>query len=531
MVRKSSGNPEAPLEWLLAHLHTLKHITLGTARSTIIVIDHQPCNTCLRFINRLFQYTGLHFDVKGGTGIGPTLVTKDKRGNIRRDTFADVFEDSDGEDSAPESPAEMAQDIIPETPNDVEENVPVIQATRQPFREPTTPPTSPPAPEEEIDDVSHAAALVRECIVPFTPARPTMQWPIPENRVRVPKVVEDPFRDIPSRRPENHHELIAEYKKKTPVWQWPGYEAIAYRPHIRPPRQPVTPTRPPVNPVPTELGGGNRAAGSPEDEDLILVDPEDDSDGATFSSPSSGSGGGIVQELTSGGTARIHIYNPGPAAQLLKANEPVFTHSSFAPIPRARDSESSGEKPQVDTSQVHGHGHGNNNSHNSDVPMRSIEDEDEDGYYMLRALTQQFRPLPANYLAGESSHQQQQQQQQQLDEETEIEEDFDNDDDDDDVDLVRQIAPRPAPQPQPGTMDFRQWRYQPQPKRQHQHQHQHQHGKGKATAYGAPTVQTPLFPSSDLPGLRRVRHPYFDERSAYFEYNSTVGSEQPWQED
>lgn len=286
LTRRSSGNLAAPLDWLLSQLHTLRRAILGPARSAVIMIDSQPCATCLRFINRLFQYTGLHFSVRGAVGVGPTLATKDQRSNMRFDTFGDVFPESEGEEvevggcgevddnddddnddndkiretgeasiglGSPSSVVrETAAAATPDVRgdnintdgiyagntthmNNVQTAAAAAAASSQPYANSSlpTPPRSSPVPEPATSQATPtptpAEHTTTTTIIPVTPARSRMQWPLPEHRIRTPHnrtATKDPFRDIPSRRPPNHFELLAEYKKKTPVYHFPGYEAV-----------------------------------------------------------------------------------------------------------------------------------------------------------------------------------------------------------------------------------------------------------------------------------------------------------------
>ncbi|OTA61858.1 hypothetical protein K449DRAFT_55139 [Hypoxylon sp. EC38] len=360
LTKKSSGNQDADLEWLLTQLHTLKRATLGHARSAVIMIDSQPCATCLKFINRLFQYTGLHFSVKGGVGIGPTLATKDKYNN-RYDTFGDVFEMSDGEDSTDsagsglQSPPTIvrAQEAIcgvrDTIEQDVERDDTIIQAqaASEAFARVSESRFSPILDMDtnsDTDDVSPTTplAVVAPSKAPITPMRPRMQWPILEPASRSRIAIEDPFRDIPSRRPENHHELLAEYKKKTPVFDFPGYESVSPEYHAIPKYRPQhpTPRAAAAGPFTTSIFAANKSNGStPEPlEDTILVDMTEDNDDVGYPSPGGSSGTTTLRNSMVEVNPRLdtslkpnHNTGANTPSPPSKASA-FFSYSSFAPI-------------------------------------------------------------------------------------------------------------------------------------------------------------------------------------------------------
>ncbi|KAI1102576.1 hypothetical protein F4804DRAFT_353637 [Jackrogersella minutella] len=302
MTRRSTGHKNAGAEWLLTRLHTLKRATLGQARSAVIMIDSQPCATCLRFINHLFRYTGLHFSVKGGVGIGPTLAAKDKTNSVRFDTFGDVFEESDCEgedvdaenvDPVLESPAPIIRGGIRgpmEGQGAMDDAAIHAQAQAATL-------DSPPALGTDTGDAPSPTSPP-EPVTPKrvrVPASPQMAWPLlppgARQRTMVP-VEKNPNRTGPSRRPANHAELPADHKKETPVWHLPGHDAAA---GDRPSQYVHQRSRLRRGPS-TMLDFGNRDLASvirqneraaAEAEDMILVDMADDGEDVSYYSPDS----------------------------------------------------------------------------------------------------------------------------------------------------------------------------------------------------------------------------------------------------
>ncbi|KAI0114807.1 hypothetical protein F4814DRAFT_293711 [Daldinia grandis] len=394
MTRKSSGNLEASKDWLLANMHMLKHATLGNARSAVIMIDSQPCATCLKFINRIFQYTGIHFSVRGGIGIGPTLATKDKRSGARCDTFGDTFPESDGEDSAAVEDVAHGLDGVN------------VDATCQPFIGMSMERQKlPPIFNNDSDIIIPATnpATAMERAMPITPARPRMQWPMPEHRSRF---FEDPFSDMPSRRPPNHFEILAEYKKKTPVYEFPGYEAIVTDSH---PRQ-QQPLAKPFVPPPE-----NRRPSSATEEDAVLVDVADDSDAIMYSSTSSENESALRRSVVNVGAGK----KDSDSSSTTRPNEPNFSYSSFELITAGENGGILDEQNQRDPGRY-------DNVH-------SESDDEDDYYYVPRQLCQRSRPADEDSLAKGQRKE-------------------------------REITPCPVS----GLAKLQQWRYQPQPRGHHQ---------------------------------------------------------------
>ncbi|KAI2631038.1 hypothetical protein GGR54DRAFT_182540 [Hypoxylon sp. NC1633] len=468
---------DAETEWLLARMHLLKKATLGQARSAVIMIDSQPCATCLKFINRLFQYTGIHFSVRGAVGIGPTLATKDKRDNARFDTFGDVFPVSDGEDEeendeeddsggvhAPDDYIPMmhgaprVEDMqlvdnttsgtgnrnasgnvsFPVTPTRGETSIYFAPRNNDNNNDNNISPASVPA--LTPDTSTPLAAPAAQRTTPITPARPRMPWPLPENRVRAP-AMPDPFRDIPSRRPANHFELLAEYKKKTPVYDFPGYEGV--RRQLFPPRRNLgSPLRelgssPLALPLPltgreADLragAGGGRGDGFGEREgememerrrgkerDVVVVDDMDDSDedgdadadyadDAVFSASNSNAATpqrrqemqmqmqmpGIDNHTLMNFNAYAHEDTPCPAPRPRRGSGAgagaggVFLYSSFEPVDarkRERDHEWVAERDPVyeaSSQAAAAAAAALDTGHGSDVTMQSADEAEAGG--------------------------------------------------------------------------------------------------------------------------------------------------------
>ncbi|KAI1798500.1 hypothetical protein F4811DRAFT_558804 [Daldinia bambusicola] len=396
MTRQSSGNKDADQDWLLANMHMLKYATLGNARSAVIMIDSQPCGTCLKFINRMFQYTGIHFSVRGGIGIGPTLATKDERTGARYDTFGDTFPESDGEE--PSAVEHMVQGLSPVT---------IPQTICQPpVGMPIGGPKAPPVFNSDggiiIPATNPAAAIERA--KPITPHRPRMQWPIPipEHRSRF---FEDPFSDIPSRRPPNHFEILAEYKKKTPVYEFPGYGTIKAD---RQSHQQEQLTEPLV------LSLGSRRPPPAVEEDTVLIDVEDDSDTITYSSASSDNGTSLRRSVINLDTGKKDENRSNP-----RPNETKFSYSSFEPLAAC-------ENKGIDE------GEKQRGQRHFDIDSES-SDDDDDYYYIPRQLSQRPRLGNNDNPVKEQSEE-------------------------------REVVPHPVS----GLAKLQQWRYQPQPRARRQ---------------------------------------------------------------
>ncbi|KAI1075476.1 hypothetical protein F5B20DRAFT_585269 [Whalleya microplaca] len=227
----------------------------------------EPCSTCMCFINRLQQYTGLWIFVQGSVGIGPTLATKSKRTNIRYDTFGDVFVDSENE--------ECEEEVIMPNSGTVGSIIQDINATSEQNAVPSSDGSqsfevtrnyfSPIADDSDIEETSnieeaiigdHADSLVVEdsdventehendgmhqndnTLIDKTQKRQTMRWQMPNRPENLPTIVHT----TPSWKPEDHLTLLTEYKKKTPVYNWPGYPAAPIQSHDRPVRQVIPP--------------------------------------------------------------------------------------------------------------------------------------------------------------------------------------------------------------------------------------------------------------------------------------------------
>ncbi|KAI0597567.1 hypothetical protein F4775DRAFT_593258 [Biscogniauxia sp. FL1348] len=182
--------PEESDDWLVANLKKLKYdVRLGQDRRiAIITIDSQPCRPCLQFITLLQQHTGLTFIVNGGSGVGPTIVRIE--GRRRYDTFGDTFEDSSRENT-PSGDGKAVTDRIMD-------DMVVIEIGSEDSDSDVTMREESPVPSSGRTEYGHR--------------RGRMDWPQAL-----------PVRDTASRVPENSDELVAEYKKKTPVWEFPGY--------------------------------------------------------------------------------------------------------------------------------------------------------------------------------------------------------------------------------------------------------------------------------------------------------------------
>ncbi|OTB20699.1 hypothetical protein K445DRAFT_91423 [Daldinia sp. EC12] len=404
MTRKSSGNKEADQNWLLANMHMLKYATLGDARSAVIMIDSQPCGTCLKFINRIFQYTGIHFSVRGGIGIGPTLATKDERSGARYDTFGDTFPESDSEEhSVMENTVQALRPVA------------APHTTRQPFvgmsmerRQ------APPVPNSNADIVIPATnppVMTMERTLPIAPPRPRMQWPIPipENRSRF---FEDPFSDIPSRRPPNHFEILAEYKKKTPVYEFPGYEGTKADRH---PHQQQNLTEPLMFPLET------RRSSSTAEEDTVLIDVGDDSDTIMYSSASSDNGSTFRCSIVNLDTRKKEADN-----SIARPTEATSSYSSFEQIAAC---ENKGIGKGEDQRNPRRYNIGNVRN----IGIEESSDDEDDYYYISRHLSR--RPRPS---------------------------------DDDSLAKAQPEKKEATSHPVSGLAKLQQWRYQPQPRARRQ---------------------------------------------------------------
>ncbi|KAI1460569.1 hypothetical protein F4805DRAFT_478433 [Annulohypoxylon moriforme] len=446
-----NGGVGVTIEWCLNNLHTLKHATLGQARSAVIMIDSQPCATCLKFINYLFQYTGLHFSVKGAVGIGPTLATKDERTGVRLDTFGDVFleQDIDGaEDYEESTDIDTDVDAVLETPigqgvlgdirdtiegnGDMGGNDMTILASAQAASEAfgrassfstvdmnnENVPMTTPAPEP----------VTPQRVAPFTPLRSRMRWGVPDSGSRIKRG--DPFTNIPSRRPANPDEVVAEYKKKTPVWTWPGYNAaqpsmvpfcrprILHHPNLGSPAPVALPMPADRTLIPgqnmnedenddaaTVVNGGDSSEGSGEGEEPIIVNMINDD--ISYSSPPSSS---AIRDSIAAFNARINNQfqnTPSPIGR----ERSSFSYSSFQPIanssreevnnPVENNNMAGGEHPLQQHPQTHF------NPIHLDSPMPYNAPEDEEGFIHVQ---QPFAPHIVSQLSQALSQQQPQPQ-------------------------------------------------------------------------------------------------------------------------
>ncbi|KAI1755333.1 hypothetical protein F4782DRAFT_551599 [Xylaria castorea] len=172
LLRREFDITDKSEKHLITQLKRLKKIDLEDSRSCFITIDSEPCRTCLQFINRLSQYTGIMFMVSGSRGIGPVKVRID--GQRRQDVVEEIF--SGSEDEIPSQEA----------------NTQAEEATE------TTP----------VEDTA-----MPDIVVPVTPAplvlrRPQSAW----------------GKAVQQWSPEDPDQLLLSYKKKTPVYEFPGYD-------------------------------------------------------------------------------------------------------------------------------------------------------------------------------------------------------------------------------------------------------------------------------------------------------------------
>ncbi|KAI0857950.1 hypothetical protein F4860DRAFT_527473 [Xylaria cubensis] len=171
LLRKEFDSADKSDEQLITQLKRLKEIDLGDLRTSFIIIDSEPCRTCLQFINKLSQYTGILFMVSGSRGIGPVRVRVD--GQRRLDVVEDCFSDSENE-----TPGHEAN-------------------TQEGEANETTP----------VEDTATPDILTH-----ITQARSVQQRP------------QSSMGKAPQWTPPNPDEMVSSYKKKTPQWEYPGYE-------------------------------------------------------------------------------------------------------------------------------------------------------------------------------------------------------------------------------------------------------------------------------------------------------------------
>ncbi|KAI1450653.1 hypothetical protein F5Y02DRAFT_412301 [Annulohypoxylon stygium] len=436
-----NGGTEKSLEWCLDNMHILKHATLGEARSAVIMIDSQPCATCLKFINFLFQYTGLHFSVKGAVGVGPTLATKDERTGIRLDTFGDTFEeqDIDGVEGY-EEPATFDLELDVDTKVDAVLETPIAQGVPGGIRE--TIEENEDGDREDDGMTVHAQAqaaseafarissftpadmdtenepmttpvpetVTPQRTAPITPLRPRMRWGVPESGPRSKRG--DLFSNIPSRRPANPDKLLAEYKKKTSVWTWPGYKSAEpspdryprvnrpHPPHLGSPTPLALPTGGTLIPdsvmnkddnddAATIINGGDAEENLRRGEDPVIVDMVNDD--VSYLSPS---GSSAIRDSIADFNARLYNHFEGTPTRMGRERS-SFSNSSFQPISNSAHTKVKNppknksvvrEEPQFrPQSQTH------DDPFQCNTPMQPNPPEDEDGYIYVP------QPFPSSH--------------------------------------------------------------------------------------------------------------------------------------
>ncbi|KAI1120517.1 hypothetical protein F5Y10DRAFT_289612 [Nemania abortiva] len=172
-VRTALNLVDKPEKWLITKLKHLRNVDLGDHRAAFISIDSEPCRTCLQYLNRLSQYTGILFMVPGSRGIGPVQVRVG--GQRREDVVQEVFADSEDEDEEEQEQLQTDGEGAPfhVVPQDSESLEPATPAQR------------------------------------INPRRPASYWR------------REPWT------PENPEKLLSSYKKKTPVYKFPGYDTAS----------------------------------------------------------------------------------------------------------------------------------------------------------------------------------------------------------------------------------------------------------------------------------------------------------------
>jgi hypothetical protein len=163
-------------EEAIRQLKRLRNINLGDERTTFITIDSEPCRPCLQFLNKLSRHTGILFLTSGSQGVGPVQVRLD--GQRRCDVVGEIFADSD-EDN------ESAREALDGGVCSLGQN------------------------EQTGPEAMTTPHRVSERSICKQPVRPWF--------------------------PENPEELVSSYKKKTPVYEFPGYRAVP-RPNLSTPR-------------------------------------------------------------------------------------------------------------------------------------------------------------------------------------------------------------------------------------------------------------------------------------------------------
>jgi len=155
-----------PEEEAIRQLKRLRNINLGDERTAFITIDSEPCRPCLQFLNKLSRHTGILFLTSGSQGVGPVQVRLD--GQRRCDVVGEIFPDSDSDEEPAIEPLDGGASLL----NQKKQSGP--SATAAYYR-------------------------LNERRICKQPVRPWF--------------------------PENPEELVSSYKKKTPVYEFPGYRA------------------------------------------------------------------------------------------------------------------------------------------------------------------------------------------------------------------------------------------------------------------------------------------------------------------
>ncbi|KAI8948274.1 hypothetical protein F4801DRAFT_467681 [Xylaria longipes] len=173
LLRREPDLADKSEKHLVTQLKRLNGKDLGDARISFITIDSEPCRTCLQFLYKLSEYTSIIFVIFGSRGIGPIQVRID--GQRRQDVVGDFFCDSEDETQSPE---------------------PNTQA------------------EESPNNVISGNTAISDILTPATPAPKQL----------VPRRPQSSWGKAVQWTPENPDELLSSYKKKTPVFEFPGYD-------------------------------------------------------------------------------------------------------------------------------------------------------------------------------------------------------------------------------------------------------------------------------------------------------------------
>lgn len=174
IARQECGFGNNSEEWIITQLRRLKKLNLGDKRNGYITIDSEPCRTCLQFLNTLTQYTGVLFMVIGSRGVGPVQVRVE--GQRRQDVIGEVFIDS--EDEGAEQMAEVES---------------IHQAEFLKTQNTDSPDTTP------LETITPTLRKILRRPGSSSKAKP--QWT-----------------------PEDPNKFPLAYKKKTPIYQFPGYD-------------------------------------------------------------------------------------------------------------------------------------------------------------------------------------------------------------------------------------------------------------------------------------------------------------------